>query len=157
MKKIFLPALLATLCGPWSVAWADGALMMKPIPKLVDQECASCHMVYPPALLPQASWQRIFSNLNQHYGVDASLDSKTTSEVAQWFTSQAGTYKRVNTNEIPEQDRITKSKWFVRKHHEVTSSVWQRPSIKSAANCVACHGPGATKGNFDDDEVRIPK
>jgi hypothetical protein len=34
--------------------------------------------------------------------------------------------------------------------------VFRRASIKSAANCTACHG-GADQGNFSEHAVRIPK
>lgn len=37
------------------------------------QECASCHIAYPPGALPASSWQRILGNLQHHYGTDASL------------------------------------------------------------------------------------
>ncbi len=54
------------------------------------------------------------------------------------------------------QDRITRSDWFLRKHHEVAPGVFLRPSIRSAANCAACHA-GAERGDYDDDGVRIPR
>jgi mono/diheme cytochrome c family protein len=107
--------------------------------------------------LPSGSWQRLIAQLDQHFGVDASLDPKTANEVGAWLKAHAGTYKRVGAQDKPEQDRISKSAWFVRKHREVVSSIWSRPSIKSAANCTACHGPGATHGVFEEDLVRIPK
>jgi hypothetical protein len=58
--------------------------------------------------------------------------------------------------EEPPQDRITQSNWFLRKHREVAPDVFRRTSIKSAANCAACHG-GADQGNFSEHAVRIPK
>ena len=64
------------------------------------------------------------------------------------------TYKRVS--EEPPQDRITTSSWFERKHREVAPQVWKRAAIGSRANCAACH-TGADKGDFDDDNIRIPK
>jgi mono/diheme cytochrome c family protein len=33
--------------------------------------------------------------------------------------------------------------------------VWQLPSVKSAANCSACHA-GADRGVFDDDALTLP-
>jgi hypothetical protein len=38
----------------------------------------------------------------------------------------------------------------------VGSKVWKRASIKSAANCGACHS-GAARGDFDEDRVKIPQ
>ena len=74
-------------------------------------------------------------------------------QLSGWLQTHAGTYKRVS--EAPPEDRITRSAWFVRKHREVAPSVWGLPSVKSAANCVACHS-GADKGFFDDDNLIVP-
>lgn len=150
-------SVLLVYVGATGSVLANGGTAVAVIPPKVDQECASCHMVYPPALLPVASWQRLFSGLDKHFGVDASLDAKTAREVGDWFVAHGGTYKRVVAQDKPAQDRITKSTWFVRKHREVASSTWSRPSIKSASNCTACHGQGATKGVFEEDLVKIPK
>ena len=40
-----------------------------------QQECASCHMAFPPGLLPAASWKKMRSGLDQHFGADASIKS----------------------------------------------------------------------------------
>ena len=121
-----------------------------------QQECAACHIAYPPGMLPAASWQHLMGNLGKHFGTDASLDEASLRELGGWLKSNAGTYKRVS--EEPPQDRITKSAWFLRKHRddEVPASVWKRASVGSASNCAACH-TNAAKGNFNEHEVRIPK
>ncbi|MBK8070844.1 MAG: diheme cytochrome c [Ramlibacter sp.] len=135
-------------------AIADGNLMRVPLLPRYQQECAACHLAYPPGLLPAASWQRLMSGLDKHYGTDASLDEASVRQINGWLQSHAGTYKRVN--EEPPQDRITRSAWFERKHLKVAPEVWKRASVRSAANCVACHS-GADKGDYGDDGVRIPR
>ena len=55
----------------------------------------------------------------------------------------------------PPNDRITESAWFVREHRGIDPAVWKLPSVKSAAQCAACH-TGADRGDFDDDRIRIP-
>jgi mono/diheme cytochrome c family protein len=117
-------------------------------------ECASCHLAYPPALLPLASWRRLLGSLDNHYGVDASLEPAEVLEISKWLEPLAGTYKKVR--EEPADDRITKAAWFVREHRKIDAEVWLRPSIKSAANCAACHIT-ADEGNYNDKFVRIPK
>lgn len=92
-------------------------------------------------------------NLDRHYGTDASLEADQVKQVSRWLQTHAGSYKRVR--EEPPEDRITRSTWFVRKHREVDAAIWKRASIKSAAQCTACHRQ-AEKGNFDEDQVRIP-
>lgn len=136
------------------LARADGGGQMVPLLPQYKQECASCHMAYPPGALPAASWQRLMQNLPQHYGTDASLDPATVKAISTWLTAHAGTWKRVGGP--PPQDRITRSEWFIRKHREVTAATWRLPAVKSPANCTACH-TGADKGDFDEDNVRIPR
>ena len=119
-----------------------------------QQECAACHVAYPPGMLPTASWQRVMHNLPHHYGTDASLDPATVKQLATWLTAYAGTYGRVR--EAPPEDRITRSAWFIRQHDEVPASAWKRPSIKSASNCAACH-TRSDQGDFNVRFVRIPR
>ena len=145
--------LLAAL-GIIPAAMADGDQRMVPLLPKYQQECAACHLAYPPGMLPAASWKRVMANLPRHYGTDASLDPATVKELSTWLGANAGTYKRVS--EEPPQDRITTSSWFERKHREVAPQVWKRAAIGSRANCAACH-TGAAKGDFDDDNIRIPK
>jgi hypothetical protein len=119
-----------------------------------QQECSSCHVAYPPGLLPAASWGRIMGNLNKHFGTDASLDEASTREITAWLKTNAGSGRR--GGEEPAQDRISKANWFVRQHDEVSAATWKRASVGSAANCSACHA-GAAKGDFNEHAVRIPK
>jgi nitrate/TMAO reductase-like tetraheme cytochrome c subunit len=119
-----------------------------------QQECSSCHVAYPPGLLPAASWGRIMGGLSKHFGTDASLDEASTREIGAWLKANAGNGRR--GGEEPPQDRISKANWFVRQHDEVSASTWKRTSIGSAANCSACHG-AAAKGDFNEHAVRIPK
>ena len=122
-------------------------------PPAYAQECAPCHMAYPPGMLPAGSWQRMLSGLDKHYGADASLDTATTQQLVAWLRANAGTTKRVR--EEPPQDRITRTAWFERKHRQIQPAVWNLASVKSAANCAACH-TGAERGNFDGDNIRLP-
>jgi hypothetical protein len=155
MKRNSVPlvaALCAALIAP--LAQADGVTMPRTALPVYTQECGSCHMAFPPGLLPGASWQRIMTGLDKHYGTDASLDVASAQQINVWLQANAGTYKRVR--EEPPKDRITQSNWFTRKHREVAPEVFKRASIKSAANCMACHA-GAEQGNYDEHGVRIPR
>ncbi len=119
-----------------------------------QQECAGCHVAYPPGLLPATSWQRIMSGLPRHYGTDASVDPATQLTLAAWLAAHAGTYRRAA--EQPAEDRITRSAWFVREHREIAAGTWRSPAVKSTANCMACH-PRAEQGDFNEHNVRIPR
>lgn len=156
-KQAALAFLIAS--GAWLSAHADGnknnGPTVAPLPKY-QQECAACHIAYPAGMLPGGSWTHLMGNLTKHYGTDASLDEASVREISGWLKANAGTYKRVS--EMPTQDRITKSAWFLRKHRdgEVPAGVWARASVGSASNCVACHG-GAAQGNFNERDIKIPR
>lgn len=124
-----------------------------PLP-IYQQECAACHLAYPPALLPAASWQRLMGNLRRHFGTDASLDSATTQEIAKWLAANAGSTRQVR--DVTPRDRITTSAWFTRQHDEVPPAAWKRPAVKTAANCAACH-TRADQGDFNEHDVRMPR
>jgi mono/diheme cytochrome c family protein len=141
----------ATLAIP---ARADDHGPRVPLLPAYQQECGSCHVAFPPGLLPAASWQRLMGKLSQHYGTDASLDAATTASLSAWLGAHAGTPKRVR--EEPPQDRISRSAWFVRKHDEVRPATWKLPAVKSAANCAACHTQ-ADQGDFSERRIRIPR
>jgi mono/diheme cytochrome c family protein len=154
--RILAPLMAITL-GFGSIASAragERRLMPADVPGAYAQECASCHTAYPPGMLPARSWQRVMSGLDTHYGTDASLDVATTRQIGRWLLAHAGTYKRVSGE--PPQDRITRSAWFDRKHRKVDLAVWTLPSVKTAASCSACH-TGADQGNYDDDDLRLPR
>jgi hypothetical protein len=129
-----------------------------------QQECASCHIAYSPAFLPKASWRRLMSGLDRHFGENASLDPATQADILRFLeanaadtgTSRMGSrvMQRMGSQEAPL--RITETRWFVRKHDEVPRDTWSRKSVGSAANCVACHRQ-AEQGRFNEHDIRIPK
>ncbi len=132
------------------------ASRMPPLPRYIE-ECGSCHTAFPPGLLPVASWQRLMDNLPRHFGSDASLDPALRAELSKWLEANAASFRRVKRdNTAPPEDRITRSSWFVREHHEVSAAVWKRKSVGSASNCAACHA-GSAQGRFSEHDVRIPQ
>ena len=46
------------------------------------EECGSCHMAYPPGLLPARSWTRMMAGLEDHFGDDADLDQDTYTAIS---------------------------------------------------------------------------
>jgi len=117
-------------------------------------ECGSCHMAFPPGLLPAASWKKVMTGLDKHFDTDASLSPADTQVITDYLVRHASNRWTANTAPI----KITDGEWFKTKHRagEIDPAVWKRESVKSPANCHACH-QGADQGDFDDDNVRIPK
>ena len=124
------------------------------VPEPYTQECAGCHIAFQPGLLPARAWQNIMSDLEQHYGTDASLDPETVRRIDTWLRDNAARGRYANA--APPEDRITETGWFYRKHRAIDASAWRLESVKSAANCQACHAQ-AERGSFDDDELIVPE
>jgi len=118
-----------------------------------QQECSSCHIAYAPGLLPAESWRRVMAGLEKHFGTDASLTPTESTEITD-FLVRNGT-SRWSGGATPL--RITETSGFLREHRgdEVPAGAFKRASVKSAANCQACHS-GAAKGDFNERGVRIP-
>jgi len=122
--------------------------------KLWKTECGSCHVAYPPNLLPAASWRKIIRGLDEHFGTDASLTASETREVAAFLEKNAGR-NRHDTSGRPLL-RITETRWFQHEHDEVSGRAWKNPKVKSAANCAACHTL-AEDGNYSERYIKIPR
>jgi nitrate/TMAO reductase-like tetraheme cytochrome c subunit len=150
MKNYFLLPLAFFISVP---VFAAKMVMPSYIPPAYENECASCHMAYPPSLLGQKNWQSIMSNLNRHFGTDASVDAKVQSEISQWLIKNSATKKKYSL--FVPSNRITKSVWFISEHDELSADVWKRAGVKSQANCLACHTDAAT-GAFSENTIRIP-
>ena len=151
MKKTVLIGTLLLLIS--SSTFAGKMAMPTDMPASYEAECASCHMAYPPALLSQQSWKNVMFGLSKHFGTDASVDSKTQAELTNWLMKNATT--RQKYSETAPENRITKTSWFIRKHDEVRPEVWKRASIKSPANCGACH-IDAANGVFGEKNIKVP-
>lgn len=117
------------------------------------QECAACHIAYPPGMLPADSWRRILSDLDHHFGTNASLDAASVKQIETWLRAHAMDAGRATRS--PPEDRITRSNWFIAQHDEVPASTWRSPAVKSASNCIACH-TRADQGDFNERYIRIP-
>ena len=157
LKPLLLAVLAATSLG--ACAKYNGEDRGKPVlPAQVNAkwqaECGSCHMAFPPGLLPAASWQKLMQGLDKHFGNDASLSPQDTQEITTFLEKNGS--NRWSAKSAPL--RITEGQWFKSKHisGEINPAVWKRESVKSPANCLACHS-GADKGDFDEDRVHIPK
>jgi len=155
--RIGMAALLgALLTIPALPALADRL----PVPKhpLYLEECGSCHLAYPPQLLDAASWRALMSGLDKHFGSDATLVDKRRAAIADFLGRNAGGRKTGVTADAMGQPllRISDTAWFQRKHREIDPAVWKRASVKSPANCAACH-TRAAEGDWGEHSVTIPK
>jgi len=151
MKLESFALVVALLAGALPVAQADREVFDVSNPVYRD-ECGSCHVPYPPQLLPKTSWRAIMAGLDRHFGSDASLDAKPARDIQAFLDANAS--RRAASGE--PRLRITESAWFKREHDEVPASVWKSPAVNSAANCGACHTQ-ADRGDYSERTLRVPK
>lgn len=145
MKKLIF-ALLAAFTVP---ALADRLPLPADTPASYRDECGSCHLAYPPALLAAGDWQRLLAGLSDHFGSDAAVDATQQREIAAFLTRHAG-----NPGAAGNPPRITRTARFVRKHDEIPARFWRDPRVRSPANCEACH-TRAGEGRFSEHEIGI--
>ncbi len=145
-RKTSLVATLALLAAlaPRAGLAQNGRTVTDPVAK---EECSACHMAYQPAFLPAESWKKIFADLSNHFGEDASLDPKTEARIRSYYIQNAA---RWNAIPKPVPIRITELPWFTREHGRFARRAKQDPKIGSLSNCTACHR-NAERGWFDDD------
>lgn len=125
------------------------------------EECGSCHVPYPPQLLPADSWRSLMGGLDKHFGSNATLEWPVAKEITQFLVTNAG-----RSGQSPSAGakgptlRITETAWFKREHRDghdgLSASVWQSAAVKSPANCVACHRE-AGEGNYSERGIHIPR
>lgn len=151
--RIVLPFLLAALTLP---ARADNYNVPKNA--AFTEECTSCHMAFPPQMLHADSWRAMMGGLSKHFGTDASLDEKRRTAITDFLVAQSGGRKTGDTRDAQGKPllRITETARFERKHREIAAATWRRASIKSPANCTACHAQAAA-GDYNERAIRIPK
>ena len=118
--------------------------------RLYREECGSCHVAYPPLLLPKGSWQAIMAGLDRHFGTDATVDASAAKEIQGYLEANAGRARGKPAL------RITETPWFRDEHDEVPASTWKSPAVKSAANCGACHTQ-AENGDYSEGTLRVPR
>ena len=158
LKRIAVLLAAGVLSGS---ALADGSKIYD-LSANYKEECGSCHVAYPPALMSSASWRAIMSGLNKHFGSDASLEAAKAKEIEAYLTANSA--RKDKYAAVDEQGhpllRMTESAWFRREHRDghdgITASVWRLPSVKSPANCAACH-KGAERGDYSERQISIPR
>lgn len=161
--KLFLPALYAAMVFLPSLGAARAEDQMRfPLSAAYKEECGSCHLPYPPQLLPAPSWQAIMAGLDQHFGSNASLDAAKAQEIGGFLAAHAGRPEQRDRTATKGglDPRITETAWFKREHREghdgLTASVWKSPAVKTPSNCGACHRQAA-EGDYSERGIRIPR
>ena len=142
-----------TMNRPWGMESPAGvAVVDNPV---YSKACGgSCHMVYPPGLLPAQSWERLMTTLDDHFGVKLTPSRDETAAIFRYLLNNAaGRVDYTVSNAIVlgfsgVPLRITDLPYFRGKHQEVASSA----ASGSLADCRACHSR-AEQGSFAKQEI----
>ena len=109
------------------------------------KECASCHTLYAPFLLPKKSWEIMMSDLENHFGDDASINKALNDEITAFLVANALESKdtkitaKLKAAQKEGDIAITANEYWKKKHRKIKDEIFAKPEIKSKANCAACH------------------
>lgn len=124
------------------------------------KECASCHTLYPPNLLPKKSWESIMANLENHFGDDASLDEELNKNILAFLVNNSSETSTMKSswkflNSIGDKDIIAMSKttYWEKTHRDIPKEIFDNEKVKSKANCKACH-TDIEKGLIDNENIK---
>ncbi len=156
MIRIVLSIAL-TLGLATGVAMAAGNSVPAGAKMETEKECSACHMTYPPEMLPMRSWRKIMGDLANHFGESAALPKPARADIEAYLVANAGDAPGAAdgplfVDGIPADAtplRITDTRFWKRRHSEISASAFATAQVKSKANCVACHSMAA-QGQFGD-------
>lgn len=122
------------------------------------QECGSCHIAYAPFLLPKSAWDSMMSDLENHFGDDASLKEETHARIAAFLEKYASDVvdTKFTQQKESQQIAITKTPYWEIAHRKLNPKIFTTEAIKSKANCQTCH-KDAESGIFAKNAVEYFK
>ncbi|MBK1693910.1 cytochrome C [Chromatium weissei] len=152
--------------------WVQSRADVAPVTNATyGKECSSCHMAYQPGLLPASAWAQVMTStaLSNHYGDDASLSETSRVEISDYLSANAADRSAQTRsqafavadapnaqNQGDALPRITKTRYFVRKHDEIPMRfVTGNSEVGSFSQCHQCHR-GAANGVYNEHQVNIP-
>ena len=132
--------------------------------QLYIKECGSCHFPYQAGLLPANAWNKMMSNLENHFNSDASLNEADLQTLTKYLNDNSAEknmqYKRSNKivsslakNQIP--DSISTTPYMIKKHEDIKKNLISQNEVKGLFNCIACHKT-ADKGIYGERDINIP-
>ncbi|PIG90621.1 diheme cytochrome C [Gloeocapsopsis sp. IPPAS B-1203] len=106
--------------------------------ELYLENCASCHIALPPAVMPTQTWQRLLQD-QQHYGVTL---PQLVDPPRLLIWNYLRNFSRPLLKEEPTPYRVGESRYFKALHPNI-----KLPRPVDVSSCVSCHS-GATEYNF---------
>jgi len=137
-------------------------IQMSPEVKLYISECSACHMAYQKEFLPKRSWNKMMDTLENHFGVDATVEPEDKKTLTEYLTSASSKYidrhitKTAASSRGDETPlRISNTPYFKKEHRKIPRNLIKQKEVKSIANCNLCH-TNAQKGDYRESSIFIP-
>jgi hypothetical protein len=102
------------------------------------ENCATCHIPIPPAVLPQETWQTILETPGNHYGTKVEGLTGFTQRLMWQYLQN---YSRQLLKDEFQPKFMAQSRYFFALHPQVNL-----PSPITLNSCIECHSQA---GNFD--------
>ena len=145
LSQAAMPQAIPAPTSPAQASPASAIGTIDPVPEayqlgqqLYLENCATCHVGLPPAVLPDKTWAEILPDAS-HYGVQIKPLEPLSLQIVWRYVSHFS--RPLNPDEqIPY--RLPQSRYFKALHPKVQFS--QPPTVQS---CVTCH-PAAAQFNY---------
>ncbi len=128
------------------------------------EKCGDCHKIYPPFLLPKASWSRVMRGLDNHFGekiTEANITKSQQSTIKSFlYANSAEKSTRESSVKIMKSlgkrrpKAITKTPYWRERHKDIDKAIFKTKEVKDKSNCIACHN-NIDKGMIDDMDITI--
>lgn len=128
------------------------------------EKCGKCHKNYPPFMLPNESWIKIFDGLDNHFGekITENNISKTDQEYIKTYilensaehSSRKISFKTLDSLGDMRPLSITKSPYWREAHKHIDVSVFKSSVVKDKSNCFVCHKE-FEYGIFENNLIKI--
>ncbi|RXJ67968.1 hypothetical protein CRV08_09165 [Halarcobacter ebronensis] len=126
-------------------------------------ECSDCHNLFPPYLLPSASWKKMFKNQHEHYGEDLELEDSLVKKIENFmvtrsaeFSTQESAYEINKELKNSSEYTITKTNYWKIIHKDIKKDIFENNIVERKSNCVACH-KDFEKGIIYDINITYPQ
>lgn len=107
--------------------------------ELYLDNCSSCHIAIPPAILPTETWRKLLLELDQHYGQKLPTIIRPSLRLM-WNYLQFASRPSQEGEKVPY--RVDESRFFRALHPRVEFS-----QAVSYRTCISCH-PGVDQFNY---------
>lgn len=126
-------------------------------------ECSDCHNLFPPYLLPKASWVELMKAQHDHYGEDLELDDEMVETIQEYLlansaetSTQESAYYLYKEIKNSKQYTITKTNYWKKIHQDIPDNIFKSDKIETKSNCMGCHKE-FENGLLLDRLINLPK